>query len=59
MGQLAGKWHNQDSASGKAGGFHYWIVVVLEEDGTFHTAYPDRRMEKRYGGDRGRANCKT
>ena len=35
---------------GSARGFRQWIVVVLMEDGAFQTTYPDRRMEKRFGG---------
>jgi hypothetical protein len=34
-------------------GFNQWIKVVLvgrETAGALHTAYPDRQMEKRYGG---------
>ena len=51
--RLTARWEDGDSRTllvGRIEGFGQWMVVVLLVDGTLLTAYPDRRMEARYGG---------
>ena len=35
------------------------MFVGSVEEGEFHTAYPDRQLERKYGEDHGRANSKS